>query len=800
MTEQDLRNNTNEDEVNTYSLRDIVMMIGANWMWFVAAIGICLAVAAFNIYSTPKVYTRSSAILIKDSRRGNVASSVFSDISSARVIPNVDNEIYLLGSQRMMTEVVKELNLNVWYTTKKGLRTDDLFGISPIEASFPDSDNKRTLGFKATKKNGALVLSEFHASGRDDIDESLKMDYVLGDTLSTPIGRIVINPTLYYDRYNDKQVIEVKKAGVDNTAISFMRKLSLDITSQMATVIQISISDVNTRRAELVLNTLMKVYQQDVIADKRQVSDISRKFIDDRLKLIESELAAEDDKILDFKEKNQVVDFQGQTSLSMNENSRFRSDIFNMQNQIGLVTYLRDYLDGETETTLIPINVGITDKYLNDLIAEYNKEVLHRDELLRNSNDRNPTIMSMNSALSAKFQGIMASIDNLLEQLGMNLEQMRTRERLALGSISSMPGQETQMLSYTRQQTVKEQLYLYLLNKKEETDLSSVLIDSAARIVEYAFGSNQPISPRPLRIFVLAILFGCMIPFVVLLLVNLLNTTVRSRKDLEERVSVPFFGEIPYLKSKHHSDVLVKAVGRDQISEAFRILRSNMSFMNVTGKMQVLLVTSTNEGSGKSFFSINMAITLVHAGKKVVLIDGDMRKRMLTRKYGDINSDQGFSKYLSDSSVSATSVVTENVNDMGVDMIFAGIQPPNPAELLMSSRLDELIAELRKSYDYVIIDSVPAFMIADAVISARVADHTVYVIREGLMDRRQLTDVEKMYVNSKLPNMMIVLNGIRESARKYKYGYGYGYGYGSYGYDGDDGEGKILKRIRRNKH
>ncbi len=801
MTDQEIRN-TDEAEDNFYSLRDILMMMTANWKWFVLAIAVCLVFAGLKIYTTPKVYTRSAAILIKDSRRGNVTSSLFSDISSARIIPNVENEMYLLGSQRLMMQVVKDLKLDVWYSTREGLRKRDLYGTSPIEAVFPDIDDKRTAGFSAVLTDDDRVeLSDFYIRGRDDVDKKNKVRCTLGDTVSTPIGRMVVMPTLYYSRYDKskKPVIDVRKAGVEGTAISFMSKLTPSLPNELASVIMLSINDVNTRRAEAVLNTLMKVYQEDVVADKRQVSDVSRRFIDDRLRVIEAELAAEDKRVLGFKESNRLIDFREQASLALNESSRYKSGIYDIENQIILVTYLRDYLEGGNSIELIPANVGITDQYLNTLISEYNTEVLHRNELLRSSNERNPAIVSLTSLLTAQFEGIMASIGNLLQQLDISLAQARTRERLAMGAMSSAPGQESEMTSLARQQTVKEQLYLYLLNKKEESDLSSVVIDSDARIVEYAYGSGVPVSPKPMRIIILALLAGCVVPFVVLLLINILNTTVRSRKDVEDRLSAPFFGEIPYMpRKKGSSEIIVKDEGRDPVSEAFRILRSNMSFMSVSGGMKVILVTSSNIGSGKTFFSLNMAAALAIAGKKVVVIDGDMRKRTLTRKYGNLESNKGLSRCLSDSSVSGLSAVVMNPAGTGVDMIFAGIQPPNPAELLMSGRLDTLIEELGSHYDYILIDSVPAFMVADAAITGRIADHTVYVIREGLMDRRQLPDIEKLYLSGRFPNMMVVLNGIRESRRKYAYGYGYGYGNGSYGYENtENGTLTKLRKLRR---
>ncbi|MBQ5879310.1 MAG: polysaccharide biosynthesis tyrosine autokinase, partial [Alistipes sp.] len=439
--------------------------------------------------------------------------------------------------------------------------------------------------------------------------------------------------------------------------------------------------------------------------------------------------------------------------------------------------YIRTYLqDNNNAHELIPMVASISNSGISAQIDEYNTAILQRQKLLQNSSERSPVIQELNTLLSATRHSIIASLSSHISTLEMQRNTMRKEETLANSRISSMPSQEMQMLDVARQQKIKEELFLYLLNKQEENQLNFVIAEPNSRIIDTAYGPAHSIAPRRLVIMCLAQLLGLAIPFGLFFLIGLLDTSIRGRRDIETYTTVPFLGDIPTAESSAISrqGVAVRETGRDAISEAFRVLRSNMSFMGVSsGKagqlLQTILFTSSNPHAGKTFVATNLAMTLAMAGKKVVVVDLDLRRHAFATQMGHGHSKRGVTSYLS-GACGMEQIIENSGTHANFDVIYAGIQPPNPAEILLSERLDELFKMLRSRYDFVFIDCTPSMSVADAVICDRLSDLTIYVVREGVLDRRQLPDIERLYREKKFHNMSIVLNGT--SARRHGYGYG----------------------------
>lgn len=413
----------------------------------------------------------------------------------------------------------------------------------------------------------------------------------------------------------------------------------------------------------------------------------------------------------------------------------------------------------------------------------YNTAKLKRDHLIDDSSVNNPVVLELNNSLRAMKQNIIRAVDNMIVSLNVQRSDAQSREMRAQNRITSIPTKERKMLSIERQQKVKEALYLFLLNKREENALSQAMADNNARVIDGAEGSNSPISPNRNRILLLGLLVGLAIPSLACLGILFLDTRVHSRKDVEGIVSVPYLGEIPQDKeagklNEQESPFLLAKEQRDStVSEAFRILRTNMAFMARKDlPQQVIIFTSLNEGAGKTFISKNLGMSLVLAKKKVILIDMDIRRGTLSRQFH--LKKIGLTNYLADNTLLAEDIIQ---HQDGFDIIAAGAIAPNPAELLMDERLDNLVTELRRRYDYIVVDSVPVGIIADATISNRIADLTIFVARAGRLDRRQLPEIEQLYKENKLHNMALVLNGA-DLHRRYGYygyyGYSYKYGYG----------------------
>ena len=459
--------------------------------------------------------------------------------------------------------------------------------------------------------------------------------------------------------------------------------------------------------------------------------------------------------------------------------------------------FIKDYLLDPTHTNdLIPAAVAVSDPATNANIANYNETLIRRDKLLANSSTSNPMIQEIDSQLSAIRRSIIASIDNQIATLNIQLDNIRTQQNRAASRVSAIPRQEKQIQSITRQQKIKEELYLYLLNKREENEIALNVVEGNARIIDPAYGSGAPVAPLVSTILLTALLLGLAIPLGILYVIEILNTTIRGRKDLEEHLSVPFLGEVPLFKGNMDRGIVVRDHSTDAVSEAMRIIRSNMTFMKAKSeRLQTIMITSSNPHAGKTFISSNLAMSLALTNKRVLIIDFDLRRRTLSKEFGQRHNRKGLSSYLAGTFTELNDIIFNSNMNANLDIIYAGPQPPNPAEMLMSEKLDKMIEVLKTRYDYVIFDAVPSMMIADAQIINRLADLTIYVVREGLLDRRQLPDIERLYTSGKFSNMSIILNGSSSNnGYGYRHGYGYQYGYGYHYGHTEDGEHKSKKK------
>ena len=747
-TEQETNIRMEENELN---LGDILQTVLANWYWFVLSVVVCAGTAFLYLKWAPKVYTRTASVLIKDDAKGGAMSesAAFEDLGLFGTKRNVDNEVLVFKSRRLMTEVARNLHLDVSYTVKDGLRTVELYTQSPVQLSFPDAEEAQAFSLKAVPVSGKeVVLSGFTLGGREVAD-----------------GK------------------PVTKSPLQDVALRFQGGLQATLANKASTIINLTLQDVSIPRAEDVINTLISVYNTDAINDKNQIVMNTSNFINDRLIVIEKELGDVDSDIESYKREHQLTDISSETGMYLQTSSQYRQEGLSLENQLSLAKYIKNYLtDPGKSSDLIPANTGISDVNIESQIGEFNEMLLKRDKLISNSSSKNPVVQDLNNSLIAMKQTIIRSVDNLIVGLNIKIKNIRAQEEQTSRRISAVPTQQKEVLSVERRQKIKEELYLYLLNKREENELTQRMTESNARIIDPAAGSNAPVAPKSMMILLASIVLGCAIPAGVLWLLAVSDTKVRSRKDVEGVLSVPFLGEIPMRDKKDKSEVVVHENGRDSVSEAFRIVRTNMDFMRVKDKkMQVVMFTSFNPGAGKTFVSMNLAMSFALTHKKVVLVDLDIRKGTLSSHVHV--SDKGVTNYLSGRIDNVDEIIRQNELCDKLDIIHAGPVPPNPAELLLGDRLETLIAELRKRYDYIILDNVPAGVVADAVIVNRVADLTIYVVRAGRMDRRALPEVEKLYQEGKLRNMSLILNGTvyKHGAYGYRYGYGYGYSYG-YGY------------------
>ncbi len=770
------------NEAQSFGLQDILEMVLKRWYWFVISVILFLGAGVLYIMKTSPVYHRSATILVKDNRKGSGSTemAMFSDIAGLSTRRNVDNELFVLQARRLMVEVVDRLGLTVNYKTRRGLRTIDLYRRSPINVEFINDVGTGSCRFNALLTEEGVEITEFtytKAGGEENDENEFTATAKYGEPIMTPYGEIIINKTLYMEDSYIGATIGVSKSTKEAVATRYRDAMKSSVANKMSSIIHISLNDIVAKRAEDVINTLIEVYNEDAVNDKQQIAEATADFIDVRLAIISKELNSVDSDIQAFKTRNSMVDIETETTRNITESTKLRAEGLTIESQIEMSKFIKDYLnDADKDFSLIPVTGvgdGASSSSLSRQIADYNELLLQRERLVQEGNFNNPIIQQLDNNREAMKKAIIATLDSNIATLDIKLRNIRREQGKTDARINSVPLQEQEYLSIARQQRIKEELYLYLLNKREENAISLAITENTARIIDSAFGSSQPIAPRKFFILLIMLGLGCAIPFGILYLREILDSTVRSKYDIQKYTKVPYLGDIPiYTGPKTARGVVVRENGRDSISEAFRIIRTNMSFMNTDKTDQkVILITSSNEHAGKTFISTNLAMTLAMSGNKVLLIDLDLRRRTLSKHMGQRNNPIGISKYMSDKSVQVTDIISKSELHENFDCIYAGLQPPNPAEQLLSQRLDDMITACRSLYDYIIIDSVPALVIADAIIASRVADLSLYVVREGLLDRRQLPDIDNLHRQDKLRNMCIILNSASERSNRYGYGY-----------------------------
>ena len=773
--------NSMSETLMSISIEDLIKTIFRNWYWFAISMFICVCAGAFYVKTTPKIYKRDATILVKDSRKGGGSEILaFQDILGAGR-RNVDNELFVLQSRRLMENVVDILGLATNYKQLGTFSDKDLYHCSPIEAIVVDDFKDKGCSFQVSLLGGNRIsVSEFAAKEIETrSDRKFVAKGMLGDTLSTPVGNIVISKTPFMNPEFDGEVIQVNKGSRKIVASKYRKAVVSAVANKQASIITLSINDNVPQRAEDILNTLIEVYNNDAIEDKQKVAEVTAEFIDERLEIISKDLGAVDEEIEEFKKENKLFDLEAEAETIMAESRNFRSEGLSVENQLHIAEYINSYLNDSTNAySLIPVTSsfsGSSGSALNSQISEYNKVVLQRERLASDGSTSNPIVLALNHDLAAMRNSILSALHSHISSLQIQLKNIRSEENKTDRRISVAPSQEKRYLSIARQQRIKEELYLYLLNKREENALTIAITESNARIVDPAFGPTLPVAPRSMMILLAALIIGAAIPFGIIYIYMMFNTTVKSRKDIDRLISAPYLGDIPEATGGMDSNgVVVRENGRDNISESFRILRTNMSFMNVNdSEAKVIQILSTLPHAGKTFVATNLAVTMAMSGKKTLLVDLDLRRRTLTKQLGHRGDTNGISAYMSGAINDLNQIISKSEIHNNLDLMYAGLQPPNPAEMLMASRLDDMINKLRDSYDYIIIDSVPAMSVADGIITNRLADLCLYIVRENYSDVRQLPDVERLHVEKKIKNMCIVLNG-----STYKHGYGYTYTYG----------------------
>ncbi len=777
-------------------IQDLLYLCMNRWHWFVISVVIALLLGFVYIKSTPPTYNRTATILVLKDFWGNSIGEM-GGLAELGLIQNnnttVSNEIAVIKSIPVIADMVKALHLEMNYTTDGRFYNRTLYGRNnPIVVTIDNVEGILPCRFDIRLLEGNQIeLTDFLYGKLEDPDRTL-VTGALSDTLVTPVGKVVVASNPSFEGIFEEEVIKVSKSDLLSVARGYSKRLSVEIRNEENSIVDLSLSDVSPQRAEDVLNTLIVAYNDNWMMSQNQAAVSTSHFITERLASLEQELGVVDNDISSFKSKNLLPDVAAASSMYVSQSNEANRKIQELNFQLYMAHYFYDYVSN-SEQTQIPANMGLDSKGIEEQIREYNRILLERDNMVANSSETNPLVKDFDQTLSLMRKGIVTSLDNYIVTLNSQIKNMQEVEAKSNSQIAASPAQATYLLSIERQQQVKEALYLFLLQKREETELSQAFTSYNAKVVQPALGSPAPSAPISRNILLIAFAIGIFLPLIVIFIQENMNTKVRGRKDLEGS-TLPFVGEVPMWNSERtsffkklfsrkkkddevHPTIVVKEGKRDVINEAFRVLRTNLEFIIGTDKHEnAIIFTSFNPGSGKTFLSTNTAMGLALKGKRVIVVDGDLRRASTSTYVG--SPKVGLSDYLAYRIDNVEDVIVEYPDHENLFILPVGTIPPNPSELLEEPRFAAMIEKFKEQYDYVFIDCPPIELVADTQIIARVADRTIFVIRAGLLERMMLPELANIYQERKYKNMALILNGTDDGNSGFNYGYSYGYHYG----------------------
>jgi capsular exopolysaccharide synthesis family protein len=778
--------NSDESHKEDFNIRVALDRYLYFWKWFVLSIFVCFSVAFLYIRYTRPEYQASTTILVKDDKKGGMLSelSAFSDLGLGNGLKNnVDNEIEILKSRTLVESTVKRLHLNISMFTKGNVISSEMYLDTPITVTFinkkPDFYTK-SIAFKFVWLTAdTFALEDESIEGAPKLFLNPKKEYKYEELIATRYGDLLIGKPIDkgYQYKGNAEGINIVVSPLKNVVASFQSRLKVTSISKTSSVVEVSIIDPVAKKDEVFLDNLIQIYNEDAAADKNFISENTSKFIADRLLLITQELGDVEQDVERFKKSNKLTDIETEAKLFIEGSSEYNKKKVEVDIQLSMITSMLDFLKKSTNADLLPANIIAGQGDTGGLMDSYNQLILERNRIMKSATAVNPSVVKLDQEIASLKLNVTESLSRLQANLNIQKRDFSSQEGLLDSKIGEIPVQERQFRAIARQQKVKEELYLYLLQKREETAISLAATAPNARVIDAAKASDIPVSPKRDIIYLASLLLGLLIPFGILYLIDLLDTKVKNRFDITGKIAIPYLGDIP------HSDIpgeVIDSNSRSGTAEALRIVRTNLDFMlnqadESTAK--TIFLTSTIPGEGKTYLSVNLAGTIALSGKKVLLIGMDIRNPKLT-EYLDLPNPKGLTHYLSSKNVAISDYIYKSTKFQDLSILPAGNIPPNPTELLMGKKVGELFEQLKKEYDFIIVDTAPVSMVSDTLILAKYADTTVYVVRANFLDKRMLYIPKLLYNEKKLNNMAVVLNSTQVAK-----GYGYGaYGYGGYGY------------------
>ena len=801
MKENSYENNMNELDEEKVNYQELLFRYIIHWPWFVASVLICLIGAWGYLYFQIPVYQVSASIIIKDDKKGgNSGSADLENLGLGGVITSaqsIDNEIEVLRSKTILKEVVNNLELYITYYDEDEFPRQEMYKTSPVVVNLTAQEADKL-------SNAALIDMKLASDGGLDVNLKVGLNEYnkrfdkLPAVFPTNVGTFgfTLRDSLSNGQVEGQKEVRHISAVVSQpfgVAKGYQWALTIAPTSKATSVATVSLVNTNIRRGQDFINKLMEMYNRNTNNDKNEVAEKTREFINERIKIIDEELGNTEEKLETFKRNAGLTDISSDAQLAVSGNAEYEKKRVENGTQINLVRDLAKYINNPlNEYEVLPSNIGLTDNGLTTQLERYNELVIERKRLLRTSTENNPMIINLDMSIRAMKANVKAAIDGTLQGLLIVKADLDREASRFSRRISDAPGQERQYVSIARQQEIKAGLYLMLLQKREENAIMLAATANNAKIIDEPVAEGGPVSPKPKMIYMIALVLGVGLPVGIIFLTSLTKFKIEGRGDVEKLTRLPIVGDVPLTGEKNGS-IAVFENQNNLMSETFRNVRTNLQFMLGNGQ-KVILVTSTVSGEGKSFISVNLAISLSLLGKKVVIVGLDIRKPGLNKVFNISRKEQGITQYLSNPEKNLMDLVQASDVSKSLYILPGGTVPPNPTELLARDGLDKAIETLKKNFDYVILDTAPVGMVTDTLLIGRVADLSVYVCRADYTRKAEFTLINELAENNKLSNLCTVINGLDFQKKKYGYYYGYGkygkyYGYGKrYGYGYGYGE------------
>jgi capsular exopolysaccharide synthesis family protein len=800
---EELNDFTEEKEESTFDLKAEIFKYIAYWKWILLGFLIGGLIAyLYNRYTIPKYSTEATMMIVDDQEKNamNATPSGGGAIFSLED-DGIQNHIEKLKSKQLVESVVDELNHNVSYFIEGNVITVEAYKSSPVLIEFitPDSiihSISKNLIVTPTSDTSFKLEEEASGYSKDhSIGEVIKLDNIQFTILPKSGGE--------EGTFRKTSPVNIRIQSLRAVAAEYISKLQISQKGQAKDILALSLIQTTPEESEDFLNKLMERFNEEGVKDKQEVAENTTKFIQDRLEMITTELDSVEVNMADFKRDNQIMDIGSGASQFQSKFTAAEQEIFNIETQLQLLSSVEELLRNQGKYELLP-DVGISEGGVSGLVNSYNTLVMERNMYLEGGTERNPIVKTITQQLDSLRENLFENIESTRRSLNVRLRELNQRGNVAQGQFSNFPGLEKGMRSIQRQQEIKEQLYLFLLQRREEAAISFAATASVARVIDAAFTNNAPVDPKPWLILVGGFIIGLIIPILIIFLKDMLDTRVHHKGELSGLIKhIPFIGEVPRITSDQSEQIELN--DRSPLAESFRILRTNLAYLiqnKDKDRGEVIFITSTIKGEGKTFVSYNMARTLGSTGKKVLLIGADIRNPKLHR-YADVAmGEKGVSDYLYDFEVTEDQIISKDQSgSIKIDMVLSGPIPPNPAELLMNDRMEQLIKYASKVYDYVLVDTAPTMIVTDTLLISPLADTTLYVVRADLTDKKMLDFPKELKQQGKIKSPAIILNDVDYSKFSYgaKYGYSYGYGYG-YGADKESRWQRVKNRMSGKKN